>query len=183
MEVKEEPKPENSTIGAETKPQNYTAPVQAEPTTPVKEDYVLTAERILKKGGWINNRNSAYYRGIEAFIKGTYTNNGKIFVLVEVDNRTNIPYDILGISFISPPEQEGRGYKETNIKELNFEPIWTSQPEKLERKSKNKMVFVFDKFTIAENRNLQMIMTESEGERTLNLEIKPKYILKAQYAN
>lgn len=183
-EVTPEPKAE---VIQETKPDQSSA-ISTTPVTEekAKEDYILTAERILKKKGYINNRNSAFDRGIEGFIKGIYSSNGKLFFLVEIDNRTNIPYDILGISFISPAEQEGRmSYKEkeTNIKELSFEPIWTNQPEKLERKSKNKMIFVFDKFTIAENRTLQMIMTESEGERTINLPISPKYILKAQYSN
>ena len=37
-----------------------------------KEDYEITAERVLKKNGSINNRNSAYVRGIEGFVKDQY---------------------------------------------------------------------------------------------------------------
>jgi hypothetical protein len=143
----------------------------------VKEDYEITAERVLKKGGWIKNRNSALVRGIEGFVKGVYVGNGKLYVLLEIANRTNINYDVESVSFITSPIQTGRRQLETE--EKIFVPIWSNQPENFSKKSSKKLVYVFEKFNISDNKTMLFIMNEIDGERTLTLEIKPKYIINA----
>lgn len=155
--------------------------VEAEPAEQivVQEDYELTAQRVLKKSGWIKNRNSALVRGIEGFVKGVYVGNGKIYVLLEIANRTNINYDIESISFITNPYQSGTRQLETE--EKIFAPVWSNQPETFAKKSTQKLVYVFDKFTISDNKTLLCIINEIDGERTLTLEIKPKYITNADY--
>ena len=154
-------------------------------TTPIadtisrKEDYEITAERVLKKNGSINNRNSAYVRGIEGFVKDVYVGKGKIYVLLEIKNKTNFRYDIESVSFITSPIQKGN--RQIEVEEKIFSPIWTNQPEGIEKKSTQKLVYVFDKFNISDNKTLLFIMNEIDGERTLTLEIKPKYIIEADY--
>ena len=143
----------------------------------VKEDYEITAERVLKKKGWIKNRNSALVRGIEGFVKGVYVGNGKLYVLLEIANRTNINYDVESVSFITSPIQTGRRQLETE--EKIFVPIWSNQPENFSKKSSKKLVYVFEKFNISDNKTMLFIMNEIDGERTLTLEIKPKYIINA----
>ncbi|AZI21495.1 DUF4138 domain-containing protein (plasmid) [Chryseobacterium taklimakanense] len=131
----------------------------------------------MEKGGWIKNRNSALVRGIEGFVKGVYVGNGKLFVLLEIANRTNINYDVESVSFITSPIQTGRRQLETE--EKIFVPIWSNQPENFSKKSSKKLVYVFDKFNISDNKTMLFIMNEIDGERTLTLEIKPKYIINA----
>lgn len=146
-----------------------------------KSDYEKTAEKLLKQNGWINNRNSYLVRGVEGFVKGVYSGNGKIFVMLEVSNRSNINYDIQNISFItSPLKKKGIDF---DTEEKIFLPIWSNQPEFIGKKAKQKLVFVFDKFTIGENKTLNAVINENEGERNLKLEIKPAYILEAEYIN
>ncbi|PWN59191.1 DUF4138 domain-containing protein [Chryseobacterium oncorhynchi] len=169
---------------AEVKPEVLQEPVKEEPKAPViteKPDYEKTAEKILKKKGWINNRNSALVRGVEGFVKGVYSANGKIFVMLEISNRSNINYDIQNISFItSPLKKKGVDF---DTEEKIFLPIYSNQPETIAKKSTQKLVFVFDKFTINENKTLFAIVDENEGERSLKLEVKPTYILSAEYVN
>lgn len=146
-----------------------------------KVDYEKTAEKLLKQDGWINNRNSYLVRGVEGFVKGVYSGNGKIFVMLEVSNRSNISYDIQNISFItSPIKKKGVDF---DTEEKIFLPIWSNQPEFIGKKTKQKLVYVFDKFTIGENKTLNAVINENEGERNLKLEIKPAYILEAEYIN
>lgn len=158
--------------------------VVQEPTVTVvaeKSDYEKTAEKLLKQKGWINNRNSYLVRGVEGFVKGVYSGNGKIFVMLEVSNRSNINYDIQNISFItSPIKKKGVDF---DTEEKIFLPIWSNQHEFIGKKAKQKLVFVFDKFTIGENKTLNAVINENEGERNLKLEIKPAYILEAEYIN
>lgn len=169
----------------EVKAEVITEPaVVDEPTVAVvaeKTDYEKTAEKLLKKKGWINNRNSYLVRGVEGFVKGVYSGNGKIFIMLEVSNRSNINYDIQNISFItSPIKKKGIDF---DTEEKIFLPIWSNQPDFIGKKSKKKLVFVFDKFTIGENKTLNAVINENEGERNLKLEIKPAYILSAEYIN
>lgn len=144
-----------------------------------KEQYEVIAKKIIQKNGWINNRNSAFVRGIEGYVKGVYVNDGKLYVLIEVANRTNINYDIEAISFITDPIQVKN--RQIATEEKIFSPIYSIQTETIAKKSKEKLVFVFDKFTISDNKNLLFVMSEIDGERTLTLEVKPKYIVGAEY--
>lgn len=137
------------------------------------------AQRLLKKSGWIRNRNSAVVRGIEGYVKGVYVGEGKLYVLLEIDNRTNINYDVESISFITSPIQVKN--RQIESEEKVFTPIYAIQPQNIAKKSSQRLVYVFDKFTIADNKNLLFIMTEMDGERTLSLDIKPKYIVGAEY--
>lgn len=168
----------------EVKPQILQEPVKEEPKIPAiteKPEYEKTAEKLIKKKGWINNRNSALMRGVEGFVKGVYSANGKIFVMLEISNRSNINYDIQNISFItSPIKKKGVDF---DTEEKIFLPIFSNQPETISKKTTQKLVFVFDKFTINENKTLYAIVDENEGERSLKLEVKPTYILSAEYVN
>ena len=146
-------------------------------TIPQKEDYEVTAGKVLRKKGAINNRNSAYVRGIEGFVKDVYVGNGKIYVLLEIKNKTNFNYDIESVSFITSPIQKGN--RQVEAEEKIFAPIWSNQPEQFEKKSTKKLVYVFDKFNISDNKTLLCIMNEIDGERTLILDIKPEYIINA----
>lgn len=142
-----------------------------------KPTYEVLAEKVLKEKGWINNRNSVLVNGVEGFVKGVYSGNGKIFFLLEVANRSNINYDVESAVFItSPIEKNG---KTIDTEEKTFIPIFSNQPESFNKKSKQRLVYVFDKFTIAGDKTLLFVMNEIDGERTLTLEIKPKYILEA----
>lgn len=143
----------------------------------VTPDYEVMAAKVSKMKGYINNRNSAEIRGVEGFVKGVYSGNSKIYILLEIDNRSNINYDIESSAFITTPiEKRGRIL---DTEEKNFFPIYSNQPETIAKKSKQKLVYVFDKFTISERKTLNFVLKEIEGERELILEIKPKYILEA----
>lgn len=174
-EVVQEANPQTQAVVPTAEPKN----VEQLPQANAKPEYEITAEKILKKNGWIKNRNSALVRGIEGFVKGVYVGNDKIFVLLEIANRTNINYDIESISFITSPIQNGN--RQLEAEEKIFFPVYSNQPENLQKKKVMKLVYVFDKFTIADNKNLLFIMNEIEGERTLTLEIKPKYIVGAEF--
>ncbi|WP_183148009.1 DUF4138 domain-containing protein [Chryseobacterium nematophagum] len=142
-----------------------------------KPTYEVLAEKVLKKKGWINNRNSVLVNGVEGFVKGVYSGSGKIFVLLEIANRSNINYDIESAVFItSPIEKNG---KIIDTEEKSFIPIFSNQPASFNKKSNQRLVYVFDKFTISGDKTLLFVINEIDGERTLTLEIKPKYILEA----
>lgn len=191
VQKKASPNPVAAAEAGAPEPEDVKAEVVNEPTaakgatvavSPAeKSDYEKTAEKLLKQKGWINNRNSYLVRGVEGFVKGVYSGNGKIFIMLEVSNRSNINYDIQNISFITSPIKKKGTHFDTE--EKIFLPIWSNQPDFIGKKAKQKLVFVFDKFTIGENKTLNAVINENEGERNLKLEIKPAYILSAEYIN
>ncbi|MCY1659309.1 DUF4138 domain-containing protein [Chryseobacterium sp. SL1] len=173
-EIKEEPVQKPETV----------EPVIVEASSPIesvqeeKPKYEIVAEKVLKEKGWINNRNSALVNGIEGFVKGVYSGSDKIYILLEISNRSNINYDIESAVFItSPIEKNG---KLIDTEEKTFIPVFSNQPDSLPKKSKQKLVYVFDKFTIAGDKTLHFVLNEIDGERSLTLEVKPKYILEAE---
>lgn len=145
------------------------------------EKHIAIAEKILRKKGWISNRNSFYTRGMLGFIKGVYSADKKIFVLAEFKNNTNINYDVESISFLSNPVKNS--VKQIEADEKIYQPVYNTEAEVINKKSSKKVVFVFEKFTIADDKNIILIMNELEGERTISLEIKPKYISNAEFTN
>ncbi|MFN3021832.1 DUF4138 domain-containing protein [Chryseobacterium sp. TY3] len=145
------------------------------------EKYIQLAEKILNKKGWINNRNSFYTRGMLGFIKGVYSGDKKLFVLAEFKNTTNINYDIESISFLSNPIKNK--VKQIEADEKIYIPIYQTEGEIVDKRSTKRIVFVFEKFTISDNKNIILIMNEVDGERSISLKIKPQDISNAESIN
>lgn len=137
-------------------------------------------EKLSNKKGFISHRNSVYVRGIEAFIKGVYANNDKVYIMIELENNTNIKYDIESTSFVTALADKKKA-KEVIQEEKIFVPVKSSQGENLDPKTKYKVIYAFEKFTIAEDVNLIFSMEEENGDRNIKLPISSKYFIKAEY--
>lgn len=134
---------------------------------------------ILKKSGYIKNRNSVYYKGIIGMMKGIYTNDNKVFVLLEIKNTSNLDYDIESVFFNTSPVKKRR--ENLELEEKNFMPIWDNKIETIKKKSTQKLVFAFDKFTLNDEKVLNATLREKDGEREINIVITPKQIINAEY--
>ena len=137
-----------------------------------EEPYMKIVRRLEKTEGWINNFNSASHRGI-------YYGNGKIFLLTTLQNTTNVDYEIESIAFISNSIRTTK--KQIAPDEIIYTPIWQTDLSVIPRKSSVKAIFVFEKFFIAENKNVLMSIYENEGERNVTLKITPDYFVDMKY--
>lgn len=145
-----------------------------------EEKYMKLVKKLERREGWIHNRNSGNHRGIYGYVKGVYYGDNKIFLLIELHNTTEIEYEIDNISFISSPIRMSK-QRQLSPDETIYSPIWQTDISVIDRKSVARVIFVFDKFVVAENKNVMMSMYEIDGERNLVLKIKPDYFLKAEY--
>lgn len=136
-------------------------------------------QKLSQRNGWIKNRNFISVRGVEAFIKGIYVHKDKIFIMVDVYNRTNIDYDIESVSFITSPVNNKT--KHIMQEEKIYIPVDDNQPEKFIKKSKHKLIYAFDKFTISDNTNLMILIDEQNGDRSISLPIKASYFTNSEY--
>lgn len=132
-----------------------------------------------KKRGYIKNRNSVKGKGLKVSIKGVYVNYRKLFFLFDVENKSNIDYVIEGAFFNTTPLKKGKD--KILLEEKVFNPIWTNEIDVIKKKSKVKMVYGFDVFTLNDNKILNFNLREEDGEREVNLVIKPETILGAEY--
>lgn len=147
---------------------------------PIVDNTSEIIEKLSNKKGFISHRNSVYVRGIEAFIKGVYANNDKVYIMIELENNTNIKYDIESTSFVTALADKKKA-KEVIQEEKIFVPVKSSQGENLDPKTKYKVIYAFEKFTIAEDVNLIFSMEEENGDRNIKLPISSKYFIKAEY--
>lgn len=163
-----------------------TEPIVDSTTEEIKEEPIVVdntseiIEKLSNKKGFISHRNSIYVRGIEAFIKGIYANNDKVYIMIELENNTNIKYDIESTSFVTTLADKKKA-KEVIQEEKIFVPVKSSQGESLNPKTRYKVIYAFEKFTIAEDVNLIFSMEEENGDRNIKLPISSKYFIKAEY--
>lgn len=98
---------------------------------------------------------------------------------MEIANRSNIKYNINKLTFITLSKQKFK--RELQAEEIEYEPIYI-YPETvdIEAKSRKKIVVVFNKFTLNEEKDLEVQLSEKEGERIVNLLINGNLIAEAQ---
>lgn len=143
-------------------------------TTPKSID-----EKVLDKSGYLSNRNVAEYRKVELSINGVYINNGKLYFLMQVRNRSNIRYNVNKLSFATASIKKAK--KQIDAEEQEFEPLYF-YPEFTEIKPKGKVKFVavFNKFTLNSDKEMEITLTEQDGERVVRLLINTETISNAE---
>ena len=136
-------------------------------------------EKVLDKSGYLSNRNVAEYRKIELSINGVYVNNGKLYFLMKVINRSNIRYNVNKLSFATASIKKAK--KQIDAEEQEFEPLYF-YPEFTEIKPKGKVKFVavFNKFTLNSDKEMEITLTERDGERVVRLLIDTETISNAE---
>lgn len=157
--------------------------ISSEKTESKSSNYHQITDKLLGQKGWINNRNSAYMDGIEGFVKGVYFNQNQIFIMLEFDNKTTSSYHIEETSFISSTDQPKNIFAQEPFTVKTIFPLFSYQPEQLPNNTFTKMVYIFDKTVLIDQKNLQFVMTEKNGGRKIALDIKSKFLEKAEFIN
>ena len=100
------------------KPVEEVKPIEKTEQELAEEKLPLVGNVILKKSGYVKNRNSVYYKGIIGMMKGIYTNDNKVFVYLEIKNTSNLDYDIESVFFNTSPIKKRRENLELEEKKL-----------------------------------------------------------------
>lgn len=137
------------------------------------------AQTIYGYEGYIKNRNTANYRNIHITIKGIYVDKGKLFFLLSLTNKSNIDYKIEQLQFFTMPLKVSK--KRIENKQKEYVPLfYHKNVTEIKAKSEEVMVAVFDQFTLNDEKKIEITMTESEGERTVRLDIDSKKVVEAK---
>ena len=136
-------------------------------------------EKVLEQKGYINSRNVAEFKKIALFIKGIYVNNNRLYFLLEIENKSNIKYDIEKLAFFTSAKKKSK--RQVTAEEQEFEPhYFFKELANIAPKSKIKFVAVFDKFTLNNDKEMEITLSEKQGERIVRLLINTEHITDAQ---
>lgn len=116
--------------------------------------------------------------GIEFFLRGIFSHNGKLYLHTRVENTTEIPYDI---DFIVFKVVDKKVAKRTAIQETIIKPVRAyNYMTLISGNSSECTVFAFEKFTIPNKKQLVVELFEKNGGRHQEFVIKNNDLAKAR---
>ncbi|WP_121967253.1 conjugative transposon protein TraN [Myroides sp. N17-2] len=142
-------------------------------TAPSLADLFMKA--IIKKNKKELNIKSKSY-GVEARLKSIYTQDGKLYFHLSINNKSNLPYTIDYVSF---KIKDRRTAKRTTIQEVSLKPIRNyTDSQIINSQSKQDNVFMLDQFTLSDKQILLIEINEKNGVRNQVLKIRNSGVLK-----
>lgn len=119
--------------------------------------------------------------GMKLQLCGLYINEDVIYYQIELQNRTNINYDIDQFRFFVCDQKK---VKRTASQEMEIKPLYIhDDTATVCGQSERVFVFALPKFTIPDNKFLDVQLMEKNGGRNLELKIHNKTIIKANPIN
>ncbi|MDM1402184.1 conjugative transposon protein TraN [Myroides odoratimimus] len=142
-------------------------------TSPSLADLLMKA--IIKKNKKELNIKSKSY-GVEARLKSIYTQDGKLYFHLSINNKSNLPYEVDYVSF---KIKDRRTSKRTTVQEVSLKLIRSySDAQIINSQSKQDNVFMLDQFTLSGKQVLLIGINEKNGVRNQVLKVKSSDILK-----
>ncbi|MDM1097170.1 conjugative transposon protein TraN [Myroides odoratimimus] len=138
--------------------------------------YLLMKAIIKKNKKELNIKSKTY--GVEARLKSIYTQDGKLYFHISINNKSNLPYEVDYVSF---KIKDKRTTKRTTIQEVSLKPIRSySDLQTISSHSKQDNVFMLDQFTLSDKQVLLIEVNEKNGIRSQVLKLKSSDILKSK---
>lgn len=138
--------------------------------------YERKVKQILRNKGGKHERKSKFK--IQFTLKGIYVANDVIFYDLEIRNKSNINFDIQSLRFFI---RDNKKMKRTASQENEVNPIFISDnASQVKGKSKIRVVYALQKFTIPDSKTLDIELFENNGGRNLRLRIDNQTIVTAE---
>lgn len=128
---------------------------------------------LLKKGKKIKRITKVAF-DIKLDLESVFYANEKIYITVNLYNQSSIDYKI---NYIKTYIQQGKESTTSSAQYLEINPVQIFNSNRIiEHDSNKKFIFIYNQFTIDENKNLIFELNEANGERNIKLTI-PNYII------
>lgn len=115
--------------------------------------------------------------GVQFSLRGIYIHNGRYYFHTQLENSTNVPFNIDYMSFKVVDKKTAR---RTAAQEIPLVPLRTYKPlAEVQGKATDQNVFLLDQFTIADDKLLLIEIFEKNGGRQQTLEIENSDLVKA----
>jgi conjugative transposon TraN protein len=119
--------------------------------------------------------------GIQYLLKGIYTHNGLLYFYTQINNSSNVPFDL---DFITFKIVDKKVMKRTAIQETVIYPIRAfNYVTRVGGKSSERTVLALDKFTIPEDKELVVELNEKNGGRHQRFFVESVDIVGANVVN
>jgi len=119
--------------------------------------------------------------GIQYLLKGIYTHNGLLYFYTQINNSSNVPFDL---DFITFKIVDKKVMKRTAIQETVIYPIRAfNYVTRVGGKSSERTVLALDKFTIPEDKELVVELKEKNGGRHQRFFVESSDIVGANVVN
>ena len=120
-----------------------------------------------------------YRYAVELKLKGIYYQDGLLFFDLRLANYSAIPFEVSGPEFLVV---DSKGKTRSTMREQSMVPWLVSMqnPVSNHLKGEGVMLFAFPAFTIANNKKLLIQLSESQGDRELELRIRGGKLLRAK---
>ncbi|WP_433863906.1 conjugative transposon protein TraN [Sphingobacterium thalpophilum] len=115
--------------------------------------------------------------GLKIKLESVYIKDDVLFFRYNLCNDTHIGYNAYAPRFSIRDRSRA---KRTAIQDTEIEPIYIQHKGKPEDPTGQSIIVAFAKFTIAENKNLVMALSEPNGDRNLECKLSQKQLLKAK---
>lgn len=144
-------------------------------TSPSLTDLFMKA--IIKKNKKELNIKSKNY-GVEARLKSIYTQDGKLYFHLSINNKSNLPYTVDYVSF---KIKDKRTTKRTTVQEVVLKPIRRYNDfQTINSQSRQDNVFMLDQFTMSNKQMLLIEVNEKNRVRNQVLKVKNSDLLKVK---
>lgn len=124
-------------------------------------------EKLLKEKGYLRGRNVSKKKEITIILKGIYVSSDRLYFLLNLENSSNIPLDIESYKFYITSSKGLSSSEQTS----ELFPISVTPKLHTLLKGQQNIVFMFNKFTISNDKILRFEITEKGGDRNLQHKI------------
>jgi len=115
----------------------------------------------------------------EISVANLYVRDEFLFFAFDIKNSSNLDYDV---DFITCFIKDKQTNKKAIQQDVPVQPVYQTDFENtIKRKSKNRFILVFNKFTIPDDKIFEISVFERGGGRHINVEILNEYILSSQF--
>jgi conjugative transposon TraN protein len=119
--------------------------------------------------------------GIQYLLKGIYTHNGLLYFYTQINNSSNVPFDL---DFITFKIVDKKVMKRTAIQETVIFPIRAfNYVTRVGGKNSERTVFAMDKFTIPDDKEFIVELNEKNGGRHQRFVVQNSDIVSAKLIN
>ncbi len=154
---------------------NETAPSQLTGTN--EASMQMLSKSITKDKRRLHDFKTSRYR-IQFRLSGIYIRNDILYFKLELQNRSNINYNIDNLRFFVKDEVKS---KRTASQELEIQPVYIyGDASVVKEQSKTVLVYALPKFTIPDRKFLSIQLTEKNGGRHLHLNMLNRLIVNAK---
>lgn len=119
--------------------------------------------------------------GIQSVLKGIYTHNGLLYFHTELKNSTNVPFTV---DFVSFKVVDRKVAKRTTIQEQVIVPLRAyNYVTEVGGKSRERTVFTLPKFTLPDDKQLVVEISEQNGGRHQQFVVTNAELVRARVIN